>query len=141
MKRNYLLGLAAVGALFSGGCDNSYKPAKYIEGVVIKEGGTITGRQQLIKESKGALFGNESVKIGKPTYVIQIELNDKVYTLGVYGYYETGLSKLEALAFAVEPGTKLRILNRSYPSGGFLKNVDSVDIDNIEVLGKIKPTE
>ena len=50
-----------------------------MEGKVVKEGGTIVN----VLPSDGVIFGNESVKFGKPTYILTIETNEGKYVIDV----------------------------------------------------------
>jgi len=121
------LALSAVVAL--GGCSGKYK-----EGKVIKEAGSIYQNKSLV-ESKGALFGNESVKAGEPSYVLQIKTEEGVYTASIL-YNPSQKKTLEALETVIEEGTKVRFLveDRSKRFGN--DRVGSVYSDDIEVLGE-----
>jgi hypothetical protein len=68
--------LGLVGALLLSGCG---RPV-YSDGVVKREAGNVAG----VVESSGALFGNGSVKIGDPTYVLQVETDNGLYTMSIY---------------------------------------------------------
>ncbi len=74
---------------------------EYVTGTVIKVGGTLA---RLVK-SNGAYFGNESVKIGNPTYVLQIQTPQGLYTASIKEWNKP----LEALALAIENGCQVRI--------------------------------
>ena len=63
-----LFPLALVGC---GSCDD-YE-INYIEGEVVREGGSLVRN---LAESSGAFFGNESVKVGKPTYVLTVKTDE-----------------------------------------------------------------
>jgi len=82
--------------------EESFEP-NYIEGEVTKEGGTL-GRN--LVESRGALFGNESVRIGKQTYVVSVKTDKGNYVIDVVSWSRN--RTLPALAEAIEVGTKLR---------------------------------
>lgn len=47
----------------------------YVEGKVVKEGGTLPS----LMKSSGALFGNESVKLGEANYVLTVATNQGNY--------------------------------------------------------------
>lgn len=105
---------------------------EYEEGTVIKEYGNIPG---LIK-SEGALFGNNSVKINDPTYVLQIKTEKGIYTANVINH---GKKHLEALSVAIEEGTKIRfaVKNKNYDNLGFDKDrIGNVFSSDIEILEK-----
>lgn len=84
------------------GCKN-YE--KYLTGEVTKEAGNVAG----VVESSSALFGNESVKFGNPTYLIQVKTNDGVYTIHVENDYFREKT-IESLSLAIENGTIVRFL-------------------------------
>ena len=75
---------------------------KVLEGIIQKEFGTIP----TLMESRGALFGNESVKISDPTYGLVLQTNKGEYTLTVKeGWHKP----LPALAEAIKVGDKVRV--------------------------------
>ena len=122
--------IVLAGAIGLAGCDN--KP-QYIDGTVLKESGTIVDRQKIIERSEGALFGNESVRFGDPTYAIQFKADDgKVYTFAVKESYQ---KKLEALNLAIEEGTRIRMTkgNFDYNLKGTVGQINDFEL---EVLGK-----
>ncbi|MBI5804090.1 hypothetical protein HY450_02505 [Candidatus Pacearchaeota archaeon] len=132
MRKN-ISGLALAGCLLFGGCVEDEQKPRYIEGVVLEESGTVVQRQRVIEESSGALFGNESVKVGNPTYAIKFKSDEgKIYNLSVWATDNF----LEALALAIEKDTKIKVENDSYSLEGPLRRVDVVKWDKIEVLGK-----
>jgi len=101
----------------------------YIYGTVIEEAGTIVDRQKAIERSEGALFGNDSVKFGNPTYAIKIKADDeKIYTLAVRESYR---GKLEALNLAVNPGTRVKVHKSAW---GYNHKVGSIRDDKLYIL-------
>lgn len=110
--------ILGIGTLIMGlnGCVES----KTLEGTVIEEFGTANR----IVESSGALFGNESVKIGDPTYGLILDGNDgEWYTLSILNCEN---KSVYALAKAIKPGDKVRI-EYKYLSG----NSNPIDVDGI----------
>ncbi|MBI4738713.1 hypothetical protein HY772_04000 [Candidatus Woesearchaeota archaeon] len=109
------------------GCSVDYKT-----GTVEKESGTVAQ----IVESRGALFGNESVKFSDPTYILQIKTEEGVYIASV----KSGRQKtIEALATALEEGDRVRfVVNDSYRDGKTFGNdrVGTLYADQIEILPK-----
>ncbi len=104
MGKKLTLGfLALAGTIgLSAGCGGE---TIYVNGTVVNEFGSIVDRQKAIQSSSGALFGNESIKIGS-TYGVQFKAEDgKVYTMGIV----SSSSMLETLNMAIEKGTKFRI--------------------------------
>ena len=105
----------------------------YVEGVVIKEFGTIIDRQEIIERSEGASFGNKSVRFGDLTYGIQFRRTDdgKAYTFAVNPLQE----KLEALNAAIENGTRIRMRRNAFNC--YLKGtVGKINDSDLEVLGQ-----
>jgi len=102
-----------MGACLSG-CVDSGPSQEYVTGTVLTEMGNIAR----IEESSGALFGNESVKIGDPTYLLEIQTPQGLYIVSVIEDYK---KPLEALARAIEEGSQVRIekrdLDNSYRFG------------------------
>lgn len=105
-KMNRLQKALAVGvlgvSLFTG-CIEQEKP-EYVIGTVKKELGTVAK----VVKSRGAIFGNESVKISDPTYLLQIQTPQGLYTASVINIgspYRT----LESLALVIEEGSKVKI--------------------------------
>ena len=120
---NYLrkigLGIGALILPYVIGCGPSKQ--NFIEGEVIKEEGTLA---QLDKSS-GALFGNESVKLGG-SYVLIIKATDGItYTLKINDTYAKPVA---ALAQAIEEGDTVRFIKQNY-SGGIngVARIDSND--------------
>src|SRR3989338_7257306 len=87
-------------ALSGPGCSNKFIP-EYLEGKVTKESGSVVN----LMESSGALFGNESVKFGNPSYVLTVETYQGRYVISVDERYS---KPLVALAEAIEVGDKIR---------------------------------
>ena len=92
---------ALIGAIGLTGCGEQLKP-QTLEGTVKEEFGTASR----IVESSGAIFGNESVKFGDPTYGLVLEANDGTYTINIRNYWK---KPVIALAKAIEPGDRVRI--------------------------------
>src|SRR3989344_5729738 len=90
--------IVLAGAIGLTGCSKDYKT-----GTVEKESGTVAQ----IVESSGALFGNESVKFGNPTYILQIKTAEGTYTASVESY---GNRTIEALATALKEGDRVRFI-------------------------------
>lgn len=116
-----LASIVLASAIGSGGCDNLRR--QYVTGTVLKESGTIVDRQKLI--------GNH------PTYAIQFRADDgKVYTFAVTDSYTgSNLNKLEALNFAIEEGTRIRMTKYNFDRH-LAGTVGLIDDDELEVLGK-----
>ena len=131
-----LRAIVLAGAIGLSGCDN--KPgcdnkSLDVDGIVLKESGTIVDRQEIIGRSEGALFGNDSVRFGDPTYAIKFKADDgKVYTFAVIESYQR---KLEALNLAIEEGTRIRMSRRSFD--WYLKGtVGQINDYELSVLGQ-----
>ncbi len=127
-KIKRLVGIGAL-ALSLVGC-GEVKPI-YLEGRVIKESGTVVN----LVESSGALFGNESVKLGNPNYLLTVETSEGKYIMDISEHYSKTLA---ALAEAIEVGDKVRFITNDpndYP--GFSKDrIGTIHSHNIEVLGR-----
>ena len=110
------------------------KESEYVTGTVLRESGTIIDRQKVIERSEGALFGNDSVRFGDPTYAIQFKVEEfgKVYTFAIKESYQR---KLVALNLAIEEGTRIRMSrqNFNYHLNGMVGQVMDY---NLEVLAK-----
>jgi len=96
------LGVGAL-VLASAGCEQ--REPEYSIGAVVKERGTVAQ----IVESNGAIFGNESVKISDPTYVLQIQFPQGLYTVSVDESWD---KPLEALALGIEEGGQVKVQER-----------------------------
>ena len=101
-----IITLASIIGLGLYGCEKPKEP-NYITGTVLKEFGTIVDRQKIIESSEGAIFGNDSIKIGE-SYGIQFkaDYNKKNY---IFAVKKTSVDKLEALNFAIEKGTRIEM--------------------------------
>jgi hypothetical protein len=97
------LGVGVLVLALATGCEQ--KKPEYVTGTITSERGTVAQ----VVESSGALFGNESVKISDPTYVLQIQTPNGLYTASVS---ESWNKPLEALALAIEEGSRVRIEKR-----------------------------
>ena len=109
------------------GCNN--KP-KTLEGTVKEEFGTAP----MIVGSSGALFGNESVKIGDPTYGLVLTNEQGEYFIDVYNYRT---KPVIALARAIEPGDKVRINYNRYTRIGN-DGIGTTYSGTIELIEKAK---
>jgi hypothetical protein len=76
--KNTLTAIVLASVIGLSGCGRK-APENYIQGEVIERYGNITG----LVESSGVLFGNESVKVGKPNYVMRVKTEQGVYTLEI----------------------------------------------------------
>jgi hypothetical protein len=79
----------------------------YETGLVVKEAGSVAN----VIESSGALFGNESVKISDPTYLLVLQTKNGLYTVDIKQGYYTNVAPnktLEGLALAIEEGDSVR---------------------------------
>jgi hypothetical protein len=112
------------------GCEGRSNEEIYVYGVVVNEVGSILETQERIQPSSGALFGNESVKFGDLTYILQIEIEDKLYTVSIISPCN---SRLEALNLVIDEGTRIRIRRSSF-YWGLAGNVSEVYVANIEVV-------
>jgi hypothetical protein len=99
----------AAGATISG-CGAADNP-NYVVGTIKQEKGTVN---QLV-DSSGALFGNDSVKIGNPTYVLQFQTDQGLYTAKIKERRWAGsreVKPLTALAVAIEEGSRIKVEKR-----------------------------
>jgi len=129
-KLQKALGVGALVLAFASGCDN--KPSKpsdiYLEGTVKREAGSVAR----IVESSGALFGNESVKFSNPTYVLQIETPEGVYTASVVQY---GNKTLDALALVIQEGSRVKFAKRHHDNDRFGEDrIGKIYSDELTVL-------
>ncbi|MBI2564740.1 hypothetical protein HYV79_01995 [Candidatus Woesearchaeota archaeon] len=109
------------------GCESQ---PQYLEGRVTKESGTVVN----IVESSRALFGNESVKFGKQTYVLTVETSQGRYIINVR---EGGSKPLVALAEAIEVGDKVRFRTDTDFLRRFSKDrIGNVISNDIELIGR-----
>jgi starvation-inducible outer membrane lipoprotein len=108
---------------------------KYQEGRVTNESGTAVD----IVESRGALFGNESVRFGRPTYCLTVETSRGTYVMDVF--VRPLFSKsLVALGEAIKVGDSIRfrtnsrgLIRRDYFSSD---RIGCIPSDEIELLKK-----
>lgn len=125
-----LTSIILAGALGLTGCSKEYKI-----GTVEKEFGNVAQ----IVESKGAIFGNESIKFGNPTYILQIKTEDgETYTASIKS---CGKRRVEAIALALKEGDRVRfVVNdpiNGYSDSGFGNDkVELIYADQIEILKK-----
>lgn len=91
---------ALIGNFLASGCGKQQVPS--LEGTVKEEFGNVTR----VETSSGALFGNESVKIGDPEYGIVLESNGRRYVITVR---DSSDKPILSLAKAIEPGDRVRI--------------------------------
>jgi len=124
------------------GCGRCGRKASenYIQGEVIERYGNITG----LVESSGALFGNESVKVGNPNYVMRVKTKQGVYTIEVDALDTSGSSgpqTIYSVAGATKVGTNIRFPTKCYgrneknQQAGFSSSkVGMLDPDDIEIL-------
>jgi len=135
-----LTSIVLAGAIGLSGCTKA--PKNYVEGEVIERYGTVSG----LIESSGALFGNESVKAGDPSYVIRVKTQNGVYTIEVDALDTSGSSgpqTIYSVAAATKIGTKIKFPTKAYGKNwknqhaGFSSgNVGMLDPDDIEIIGK-----
>lgn len=120
------LGVLVAGAPAISGCSKDYE-----EGIV--KAAYLDGRR--IEESSGALFGNESVKLGSKAYVLEIQTSDGVYTAVVNDNYKGSLNAL--IVATRNPGTKIRFMTRCNLDRRFRKDrIGELSVDEIEVTGR-----
>lgn len=97
---------AAVGL---GGCENEYQT-----GEVIRESGTLVeNRENRLEDSSGAIFGNDSVRVGNQSYILTVKASDGVYTIGVIDGRSSNnqiYKPIEALEQAIEVGDRIKFL-------------------------------
>jgi hypothetical protein len=136
MKSKTLFALVTLAALAS--C-KAQEPVDYIQGTVIKEFGNVPG----IVQSSGALFGNESVRVGPPAYGIEVETQVGNYTIEIVNdtFGSTGPKTIYNLAMAIEVGTQISFptrfenINDEDSYIGFTKDrVGGLDPDDISIL-------
>lgn len=133
--RKTLTSIVLAGTLAPGGVGCS-KPENHVEGKVIQEYGSVAR----IVQSSGALFGNESVKLGNPIYGLKVETPQGIYIIHVDIDDSSGSQGPHTaynLAAAIEEGTRVRFPLRY--DGRNLFSADKlgiVDPDDITILGK-----
>jgi hypothetical protein len=96
------LGIGALVLALAAGCES--KKTEYVTGTVTRERGTVAQ----VVESNNGFFGKKSIKISDPTYVLQIQTPQGLYTASVY-VRQHPFRPLEALALAIEEGSQVRI--------------------------------
>ena len=125
MKTNLkkLLGTIALSSVMgiSSGCTEKYKT-----GTVVKEAGSIVVAQQTI-ESKNCACFKDKYSEKWPTYFLQIQTSEGIYTASIEPTYER---PLEALALAIEEGTKVKF------STGLIQSdkVGTIYADELKIL-------
>ena len=129
-RRNLLKGLGALAVAavpLISGCEAEQKDV-YKEGTVVGEYGSLAG----LEESSGAFFGNESVRIRNPDYVLEIQTEDGIYTAKVIPYPDS----LEALAVAIKPGAKVKFMVKNcYGKDNFREDrIGTIWTNEIKVL-------
>lgn len=99
--------IAAVVGL--GGCENEYQT-----GEVIRESGTLVERREnRLEDSSGAIFGNDSVRVGNQSYILEVSAEDGIYTIGVIdgrNSHNQIYKSMEALEQAIEVGDRIKFL-------------------------------
>ena len=127
---NSLQKILAIGSLplVLAGCEVKLE---YLTGEVLKESGSIT---QIIP-SRGALFGNESVKFGNDNYILTIGTNAGNYVLEVGPFYR-GDKSLIALAEMIEQGDSVRVCLNCDRDRISNDRVGYVRTNSVEVLKK-----
>ena len=123
--------IASIGLSGCGENQCSKQTLQTLEGTVKEEFGTT----QRIVESSGAIFGNESVKFGGPTYGLVLETDEGEYIINVRDIPR--LKPVYALARAIEPGDKVRITYDLFTRIGN-DRVGTTDSDTIELIEKAK---
>ncbi len=104
LYQNILATGALILSIGLSGCEEQ-KPIKLepLEGIVKEEFGEVAR----LVNSSGAMFGNDSVKIGDAQYGLLIESKGKTYSIVIYDTW--GDKPLLALAKAIELGDKVKI--------------------------------
>ncbi|MBI2631522.1 hypothetical protein HYW75_00785 [Candidatus Pacearchaeota archaeon] len=133
-----LASLVLTGALGFYGCTRS--PKNYVEGEVVERYGTLSG----LVESSDALFGNESVKIEQPSYLMRVNTKNGEYIIQVDALDDSGSSgpqTIHNIAAATKIGTKIKFPTKAYgtnrklqPAGFSSGNVGMLDPDDIQIL-------
>ena len=99
-----------------------------LEGTVKEEFGTA----QRIVDSSGAIFGNESVKVGDPTYGLVLETDKGEYVISVRDHWR---KPVYALAKAIEQGDIIKITFNDFTGIGE-DRIGATDSYTIELIGK-----
>lgn len=144
LKKVFGIGALVLTFLTTGGCKGGVLGGRpppimpsYVRGIVTKEQETLP---QLV-ESSGSLFGNESIKISDPTYTIQVKTEDELYTTREGGLYTISVKEsyrkpLEALALAIEEGSRIKVKEEYWDSHFGENKVGYLYSDEIIVCGK-----
>ena len=134
--KNKLITVMGIGALALNlsACCQDYS-LRELEGTVLKEKGNIMN----IESSSGAIFGNESVKFGDKTYILNVRTKEGDYIMQVY---ETWGSKkpLEALEDSIKIGSKIRFYVDKEDNSPFHCK-KSIPIFSEDKIGWIKTNE
>jgi len=144
--KNTLTAIVLASAIGLSGCGRCGRkaPENYIQGEVIERYGNITGLVESSGALFGALFGNESVKVGNPNYVMRVKTEQGVYTIEVDALDTSGSSgpqTIYSVAGATKVGTNIRFPTKCYgrneknQQAGFSSSkVGMLDPDDIEIL-------
>ncbi len=129
LKKVFGIGALVLTFLTSGGCGRILGPGpeygpvvqSYVRGIVIKE--------------------QESLKISNPTYTIQVKTEDVLYTTREGGLYTISVKEsyrkpLEALALAIEEGSRIKVKEECWDSRFGENKVGYLYSDEIIVCGK-----
>jgi hypothetical protein len=120
--------ILATGALIASvglsGCGDT------LEGTVKEE----FGSAQIIEESSGAMFGNESVKISNQTYGLVLETDKGEYVITVNNHNR---KPVMGLAKAIETGDRIRITYGFNTRIGD-DRIGKTDSDTIELIERGK---
>ncbi len=109
--------------------------AKYLEGTVVKESGTVLN---LVESPKPFLFGNESVKFGNPNYILTIKTNGGKYIVDLREINSYKNKTLAALAEAIEVGDRVRFRTNDINGISYFSRdrIGTIPTPSLEVLGK-----
>ena len=137
-SKKTLTSIVLAGALGFSGCTKA--PESYVEGEVIERYGTLVG----LVESSGAFFGNESIKIGGPLYIMKVKTQYKVYTIQIDALDNSGSlgpQTIYNVAMATKIGTKIMFPTKAYgknknkePAGFSSGNIGMLDPDDIQII-------
>lgn len=109
-------------------------PGNFVEGEVTSEYGNVAR----IVESSGAVFGNESVRLGNPHYGLHVETSQGNYTIEVEVGDRSGSEGMHTvynLAATIEEGTRIRFpLEYGIHDLFSADNLGIVDPDDIQIL-------
>ena len=114
-------------------------PENFIEGEVLETYGTLSR----LEESSGALFGNESVKLGNPSYGMIVKTTQGVYNIQLDAFDDGGTPgphTIYNMAGAIKKGTKIRFPTKAYgtntanqPMGFSNDRVGVLDPDEVQI--------